>query len=39
MLNDEIKKIIVIAKPINECLDEKGFTIIGACDFMLRFIK
>ncbi len=39
MLNDEIKKIIVIAKPINECLDENGFTIIGACDFMLRFIK
>ncbi len=39
MLNDEIKKIIVIAKPINESLDENGFTIIGACDFMLRYIK
>ena len=39
MLNDGTKKINVIAKLINESLDENGFTIIGACDFMLRFIK
>ena len=39
LLNDEIRKIIVVGKPINECLDEHGFTIIGATDFLLRFIK
>ena len=38
-LNDQIQKIIVINKPINEYRDENGFTIIGAVDFMLRFIK
>lgn len=38
LLNDQIQKIIVINKPINECRDEDGFTIIGAGDFMLRFI-
>lgn len=39
MINDQIRKIIVINKPINETRDENGFTIIGATDFMLRFIK
>ncbi len=39
MLNDNVQKIVVINKPINECLDESGFTIIGAADFLLRFIK
>ena len=39
LLNDQVKKIIVVGKPINECLDESGFTIIGAADFLLRFIK
>ena len=39
LLNDQIQKIIVINKPVNECRDEDGFTIIGAGDFMLRFIK
>ena len=38
MLNDQIKKIIVVNKPVKECLDENGFTIIGAIDFLLRFI-
>ncbi len=38
-LNDQIKKVIVINKPINETLDENGFTIIGIADFLLRFIK
>jgi uncharacterized protein len=39
MLNDQIQKIIVINKPVNESLDENGFTVIGAADFLLRFIK
>ncbi len=39
MLNDQVKKIIVINKPVNETLDENGFTVIGAADFLLRFIK
>lgn len=38
-INDQIQKIIVINEPIKEFRDEKGFTIIGVCDFMLRFIK
>lgn len=38
-LNDQIQKIIVINKPIKEHRDEKGFTIIGITDFLLRFIK
>ncbi len=39
VLNDQIKKVIVINKPINETLDENGFTVIGVADFLLRFIK
>lgn len=39
LLKDQVQKIIVINKPINECLDEHGFTIIGITDFLLRFIK
>ena len=38
-LNDQIQKIIVINKPINETRDLNGFTIIGITDFLLRFIK
>ena len=38
-LNDQIQKIIVINKPINEMRDLNGFTIIGITDFLLRFIK
>ena len=38
-LNDQIQKIIVINKPINETRDENGLTIIGVADFLLRFIK
>jgi hypothetical protein len=38
-LNDQIQKIVVINKPINETKDEMGFTIIGLADFLLRFIK
>lgn len=39
MINDQIQKIIVINRPLTETRDENGFTIIGAVDFMLRFIK
>ena len=38
-LNDQIQKIIVINKPIDETRDEDGYTIIGAFDFMTKFIK
>lgn len=38
-LNDQIQKIVVINSPLRETRDEEGFTIIGACDFLLRFIK
>lgn len=39
MINDQIQKIIVINRSLFETRDENGFTIIGAVDFMLRFIK
>lgn len=39
MLNDQITKIIVINKPINETIDENGFVVIGINDFLLRYIK
>lgn len=39
LLNDQIQKIIVVNKPIKECRDENGFTVIGITDFLLRFIK
>ena len=38
-LNDQIQKIIVINKPINETRDIHGFIVIGIVDFLLRFIK
>jgi len=38
-LNDQIQKIIVINKPLKETRDQNDFTIIGICDFLLRFIK
>ena len=39
MLNDQVRKIIVINKPISECLDENGFTVIGLAEFLLKYIK
>ena len=39
MLNDQVRKIIVINKPISECLDENGFTVIGIAEFLLNYIK
>jgi hypothetical protein len=38
-LHDQIRKIIVINKPVAETRDELGFTVIGLADFLLRFIK
>ena len=38
-LNDQIKKLIVINKPIDEMLDTNGFTVIGIAEFLLRFLK
>ena len=35
LLNDQIKKIIVINRPIKEVKEENGFTIIGIVDFLL----
>lgn len=39
LLNDQVQKVIVVNKPINETRDDNGFTVIGAADFLLRFIK
>nr|WP_297708016.1 ATP-binding protein [uncultured Butyrivibrio sp.] len=39
MLNDQVQKVLVINRPINETRDEQGFTVIGVADFLLRFIK
>lgn len=38
LLNDQIQKIIVINKPIKECRDETGFTVIGITEFLLNYI-
>ena len=35
LLNDQIKKVIVINRPIKEMQDESGFTVIGVVDFLL----
>lgn len=39
LINDQIQKVVVVNKPIKETRDERGFTIIGITDFLLRFIK
>ena len=39
LLNDQVRKIIVINQNVRETLDENGFVIIGAVDFLLKFIK
>jgi len=39
LLNDQVRKIIVINQNVSETLDENGFVIIGAVDFLLKFIK
>ena len=39
MLNDQVQKILVVNLPIQESRDENGFTIIGAAEFLLNYIK
>lgn len=39
LANNQIQKILVINSAIKETLDEDGFTVIGATDFLLRYIK
>lgn len=39
LLKDSIQKVLVINRPVKETRDENGFTIIGASDFLLNFIK
>ena len=39
LLNDQVRKIIVINQNVSETLDENGFVIIGAVDFLIKFIK
>jgi predicted AAA+ superfamily ATPase len=38
-LNDQVKKILVVNRPIGETLDENGFSIIGIADFLLSYIR
>ncbi|MBR2835933.1 MAG: ATP-binding protein [Coriobacteriales bacterium] len=39
LLRDQVTKVIVVNKPVGESRDEYGFTITGAADFLLRYIK
>lgn len=38
-LKDAIQRVIVVNKPVDETVDEKGIIVIGLTDFLLRFIK
>ena len=38
-LNDNIAKVLVVNKAMGQELDRNGITIIGATDFILRYIK
>ena len=38
-LNDQVRKIIVMNKPVKESLDENDFTIIGMEDFLLSLLQ
>ena len=39
LLNDQIKKILVINRPVKEMQDENGFTVIGVVDFLLDLLQ
>ncbi len=39
LLKDAIQRVIVVNKPVSEAIDQDGIIIIGAADFLLRFIK
>ena len=38
-LKDQVQKVLVVNRPIDESRDENEFTIIGITDFLLHFIK
>ncbi|MBE6142478.1 MAG: ATP-binding protein [Erysipelotrichaceae bacterium] len=38
-INDGVKKVLVVNRPLKEINDDNGYTIIGLTDFLLRFIK
>ena len=38
-INDNIRRVIVVNRPIDEIVDDKGITVIGIADFLLRYIK
>ncbi|MCQ2742426.1 MAG: ATP-binding protein [Bacilli bacterium] len=38
-IKDQIQKVLVVNMPLNETVEENGFTVIGITDFLLRFIK
>ena len=35
LLNDQVKKIIVVNRPIKGTKDENGFTVVGVAEFLL----
>ena len=39
LLNDQIKKIIVVNRPVKATKDENGFTVVGITDFLLEFLE
>ena len=39
LLNDQIKKIIVVNRPVKTTKDENGFTVVGMQEFLLQFLK
>lgn len=39
LLRDRIQKVIVVDRSVKECRDMEGFTVVGAIDFIMRFIK
>lgn len=39
LLKDAIQRVIVVNRPFNETVEDNGLVIIGATDFLLRYIK
>lgn len=37
-LDDSAQKVLVLARPVKAALDENGFLVIGAPEFLLRFL-
>lgn len=38
-LNDSIQKVLVLARPAKAALDEHGFLVMGATEFLLQFLS